>query len=54
MTAPMAAGVSLVMLVVEIGLVHAINLLQRSQLRLLWLPPDVVPLKQTLRLLHPL
>ena len=47
MTAPMAAGVSLVMLVVEIGLVHAINLLQRSQLLLLWLPLDVVPLKKS-------
>ena len=54
MTAPimMTVDVSLVMLVVEIGGVHAINSLQRSQLHPLWLPPDVVLLKQTLRLLH--
>ena len=53
-TAPMAAGhgVSLVMLVVEIGREHVINPLQRSQLHPLWLPLDVIPPKQTLRLRH--
>jgi hypothetical protein len=48
------AGVSLVILVVELGCVHAIMIfsLQRSQLHPLWLPPDVVPPKQMpLRLL---